>query len=323
MELKDKPGSVIKYLRLSVTDRCNQRCIYCMPKDGINFLPYENILRLEDLAALASRFVEIFEIDKIRLTGGEPLGRKNIEYLIETLSHMPGIREITLTTNGTMLKQKARSLRMAGLNRINVSLDSLDPEKYAYITGGSKLEDVLTGLKIAREVGLDPIKINTVLLPGFNESRQFVEWADKEGYMVRFIEFMPPLADTRIEINGTGPAQADIIHELEGSFGEIMEINKSGDSQGKVARQCGFKGNGMVFGIIPATTDPFCGTCNRIRIDCKGDLRSCLYSDDSLNLINLIDAPDVEFIAAIADFIGRKSGRKLTYIGSNMSSIGG
>ena len=323
MELTDKMGRKIRYLRLSVTDRCNQRCIYCMPEEGIEFTSRGNVLPLENLSRLAARFVDIFEIDKIRLTGGEPLIRKNIEFLIETLLRMPGIKEITLTTNGILLTEKAECLFSAGLNRINVSLDSLNPDKYSYITGGSRLEDILNGLNVAREVGFDPIKINTVLLPGFNEAREFVEWSNGEGYIVRFIEFMPPAAQTRVDIKGSGPVQTDILRELEGVFGKAEEKGTSGDDQGKVARRFGFAENDFVFEVIPATSDPFCGTCNRIRIDCKGDLRACLYSDDTLELKNLIDAPDGEFIAAITDFVGQKAERKLKHIGCNMSSIGG
>jgi cyclic pyranopterin phosphate synthase len=323
MELKDKLGRKISYLRLSVTDRCNQRCIYCIPEEGIGFTSYENVLRLEELAGLAARFIELFGIEKIRLTGGEPLSRKNIEYLVEIISCIPNLKEITLTTNGVMLSGKAQALYKAGLTRVNVSLDSIDPVKYKYITGGGNLEDVLKGLRTAREAGFDPIKINTVLLPGFNEACEFVEWANREGYLSRFIEFMPPSTLTRVDIDGRGPVEAEVLKELDNAFGKVREINAANGAHGKIARRYGFENNDYIFEIIPGTTEPYCGTCNRIRIDCQGTLRSCLYSSDELQLKALLVVTDAEFIAIVTEFIGRKTGRTLEHIGSGMSKVGG
>jgi cyclic pyranopterin phosphate synthase len=323
MELKDKMGRTISYLRLSVTDRCNQRCIYCIPQEGIDFTSYENVLRLEELAGLAARFVELFDINKIRITGGEPLFRKNIEYLIEIISCIPHLKGIALTTNGSFLKDKAQALHKAGLKRINVSLDSLNPGKYNYVTGGGCLSDILEGLEAARDVGFDPIKINVVLLPGFNEASDFVEWGNREGYIVRFIEFMPPSCSTRVDIEGSGPVESDILRDLESSFGKVQPISIPDDTPGKTARSYGFVNNEMIFGVIPGTSEPFCSTCNRLRIDCQGSLRSCLYSTEELQLKNMLTASDEEFIKAVVEFVQRKTGRTLQHIGTNMSSIGG
>jgi len=172
-------------------------------------------------------------------------------------------------------------------------------------------------------MGFDPIKINAVLLPGFNEATEFVEWANREGYLLRFIEFMPPSTITRGKLEGQGPVESEILAQLEKAHGKVSEINQTADPHGKIAHRYGFENNGMVFEVIPGTSEPFCGTCNRIRLDCQGALRSCLYSTDSLQLGELISADDETFIAVVTEFISKKTGRKLEHIGHNMSSIGG
>jgi len=323
MELRDKSGRKINYLRLSITDRCNMRCVYCIPEEGIDFIPRDSIFSLEELAEVSARFIRIFDIDKIRLTGGEPLVRRNIDYLIRTLASEPKLKEITLTTNGALLASRAQALYEAGLRRVNVSLDSLNPERFRDITGGGNLSSVLKGLKKAAEVGFKPVKINTVLLPGFNEAREMVEWANREGYILRFIEFMPPSTITSRRIEGRGPKESDIVDELESAFGKSVLLESNNGDGGKIAHRFGFENNNMVFEVIPGTSEPFCGTCNRIRIDCQGVLRSCLYSTDTLSLRDLAESSDDEFAEAVLLFIRKKMGRTLDHIGTNMSAIGG
>jgi len=323
MELRDRSGRKISYLRLSVTDRCNQRCIYCMPGKGIEFASRENILRLEELAGLALRFVTLFAIDKIRVTGGEPLVRKNIEVLVEILSGVPSLQDIALTTNGSLLGSMAERLREAGLRRINVSLDSLDPSRYAYITGGGRLEDTLGGLKAARAAGFDPIKINTVLVPDFREEVELVEWANREGFILRFIELMPQARGVEAPIKLEGPKEDEILSRLEKRFGRVRVVSSSGDGQGKTSRRYEIDGGNMIFEMIPGVTVPFCGDCNRIRLDCQGALRACLYSREKLDLKPFLNARDEDFVKVLTEFIETKTGRVLEHIGSDMSSIGG
>jgi GTP 3',8-cyclase len=323
MELRDHKGRKINYLRLSVTDRCNLRCVYCMPEEGVEFTPYSKILRLEQLAGLASRFIILFGIDKVRLTGGEPLTRKNIEVLIELISAIPQLKDLALTTNGTRLAHEAHSIKAAGLQRINLSLDSLDRDRFRKITGGGNLDDVFAGIIAAKDAGFPPLKINTVLLPDFNEEYNFIEWANSEGHILRFIEQMPGVSDRPENKFIGGPSESELISKLQEKTGRVELIDDTEDEPGKHTRRYRVMDRGWEFGIIPAVSVPFCGDCNRIRLDCLGTLRSCLYSSDTIELRGLLDAPDEEFIEAVVNFVGRKTGRPLEHIGSHMSSIGG
>lgn len=323
MELRDHKGRKINYLRLSVTDRCNLRCAYCMPEEGIEFTPYSKMLRLEELAGLAARFIILFGIDKVRLTGGEPLIRKNIELLIEIISAIPQLKDLALTTNGTCLAREAVAIKAAGLNRINLSLDSLDKDRFRKITGGGNLDDVFAGINAASEAGFPPLKINAVLLPDFNEEFEFIEWANSNELILRFIEQMPGVSDkSKNEFRG-GITESELISRLQKKVGKVELVGDSEDEPGKHTRKYRVLDRGWEFGIIPAVSVPFCGDCNRIRLDCQGTLRSCLYSSETIELRGLLTASDEEFIEAVADFVGRKSGRPLEYIGSHMSSIGG
>ena len=323
MELRDQRGRRINYLRLSVTDRCNLRCSYCMPPEGFDFIPYDKMLRLEELAGLAVRFISLFDIDKVRLTGGEPLIRRDIEVLIEIISAIPNLKDLALTTNGTHLAAKARAIKSAGLHRINLSLDALDSDRFRTITGSGNLDSILDGIKVAMEVGFPPLKINTVLLPDFFEELEFIEWANARGLILRFIEQMPTASsNTHNRITG-GVSEAKLISRLEKKAGKVEMIGDSEDEPGKHTRRYKLVDTGWEFGIIPAVSVPFCGECNRIRLDCMGTLRTCLYSSETMELRDLLNASDEIFISAVQDFVNRKAGRPLTHIGSDMSSIGG
>ena len=190
--LTDDYGRQVSYLRVSVTDRCNLRCQYCMPETGIKKVSHEEVLSFEGIEAIV-RAGAALGVTKVRLTGGEPLVRKGIVALVARLKQIPGIEEITMTTNGVLLAQYAADLKNAGLDRINVSLDTLDANKFRTMTRGGSLEAVLSGIEAAKAVGLLPLKINTVLMKGFNDNEvwQFVEWTRREAVEVRFIELMP------------------------------------------------------------------------------------------------------------------------------------
>jgi cyclic pyranopterin phosphate synthase len=323
MELRDQLGRKINYLRLSVTDRCNLRCIYCMPKEGIEFTAYDKVLRLEELAGLAARFINLFEIDKIRLTGGEPLVRKNLEVLVEILSAIPELKDLALTTNGTHLAAKAKILLSAGLRRINVSLDSLNEDRYRKITGGGNLGDVLKGLEAAKDAGLAPIKINTVLLPDFDEEFELIEWSNRNGHILRFIELMPHSSENSGRSEQGGATEAEILARLETKVGGIEKIESHETRPGNHSSRYMVPERDWIFEVIPSVSAPFCDNCNRIRLDCQGILRPCLYSSSTIQLRDYLHLPDEEFIKVVEKFVGRKTGRAFKHIGSDMSSIGG
>ena len=294
-----------------------------MPEDGIRLIPYENVLRLEELAALTERFVRLFGINKVRLTGGEPLVRKNIEGLVKMLAGIPGLDDLAITTNGTLLVEKSDALSDAGLKRINVSLDSLDPNKYGAITGGGNLAQVMKGLQAAREAGLGPIKINAVLLPGFDEEIHYVEWANREGFLVRFIELMPHFHGSSWNFKDEGPKVEQIVNNLTRRFGEVREMSRSVKSPGKHIHRYRIPDRDWTFAAIPGVSTPFCGDCNRLRIDCQGTLRLCLYGDQTMELGPLLEVSDEEFAGEIENFVAGKTDRTLDHIGSSMRAIGG
>ncbi len=323
MELRDGAGRLTTYLRMSITDRCNLRCKYCMPEDGYELCAHEDVLSLEEFAESANRFVRLFGINKVRLTGGEPLVKRNIEFLIEKLASNPGINDLAITTNGILLAQKGQSVFDAGMRRINVSLDTLNSDKFNQITRIGNLDDSLKGLHVAKEIGFSPIKINTVLLPGYNEETQMIEWANREGFRIRFIELMSSLPPVNKTVNGDAPRMPDILDRLSKSFGKIEKVDNSSYGAGNHTMKFRIPANNWIFEFIPAMTNHFCLNCNRIRLNCEGLLRYCLYSDETLRIRPLLKKSDDEFKTAIQDFIGRKNSRGSDHIASYMFSIGG
>lgn len=278
--LKDSFSRVIDYLRISVTDKCNLRCIYCMPADGIapaqhtDILSYEEIIRVAKIAAQLG-------VRKIRLTGGEPLIRKNLPFLVSSLKEITGIEELSLTTNGILLAQHAASLAHAGLDRVNVSIDSLRPERFREITRGGDLAVVLKGLHEAEQAGLTPIKINMVPVRGLNDDEilDFARMTLTSDYQVRFIECMP----TGL-VNFWSPQKYVTTDEIRGiieTMGELRPVRVRKHGPSKYFR---FKDAKGVIGFISALTHHFCSDCNRLRLTSDGKLRPCLFSETEIDL---------------------------------------
>ncbi len=278
--LEDGFFRVIDYLRLSVTDRCNLRCLYCMPSDGIMPSRHEEILSYEEIIRIVKVAAEL-GVKKIRLTGGEPLIRKNIAFLIAAIKKTKGIEDLSMTTNGILLEKYAAEIAGAGLDRVNVSIDSFDPGRYEEITRGGSLEVVLRGLAAAEKAGLKPIKINMVPIRGINDQEviPFARMTFETDYHVRFIECMPSGP-----IDFWSPEKYVTADELKGMIETIaplrpVRVRKNGPS--KYYRLEGAKG---VVGFISALTHHFCEECNRLRLTADGKLRPCLFSETEIDL---------------------------------------
>lgn len=271
----------LNYLRLSLTDRCNLRCLYCMPEQGVPKLAHEEILTYEELLRLARLSVRL-GIEKIRLTGGEPLVRKDLSRLIRHLAALPGIRDISLTTNGVLLAEQARALWEAGVRRINISLDTLNPEKYAAITRFDVFHRVWEGICTAEEIGFSPIKINVVAMKGINDDEilDFARLSLHKPYQIRFIEFMPIGED-----NGWSPARflsaEEILKTLE-RLGPLQPVN--GRGLDGPAKRMAYPGAAGEVGLISPVSEHFCPACNRIRLTAEGRLRVCIFSDEETDL---------------------------------------
>jgi cyclic pyranopterin phosphate synthase len=272
----DSFGRSINYLRISVTDRCNLRCIYCMPPEGVPQISHREILSYEEIQTVVQAAAEL-GISKIRLTGGEPLVRADFPELVKMLSRIEGIRELSLTTNGTVLKKYALELKQAGLSRVNVSLDTLQPDKFRYITRLGELKTVLEGIEAAKEAGFEPVKINTVVMRGINDD-EILDFARMtyEGWHVRFIELMPfkgvaefvPSSELRQHIS------------LLGKLEPCASITSNGPAI--YYRLPGAKGT--IGFISPLTEAAFCSRCNRMRLTSDGKLRPCLLGEDEIDL---------------------------------------
>jgi len=277
--LRDRFSRVIDYMRVSVTDRCNLRCLYCMPGRGVRpivrreILAYEEIVRILTVAASLG-------VNRVRLTGGEPLARKDFQTLVGKLSMIEGIEDITLTTNGTLLQEYAARLRDAGLKRVNVSLDSLRPERYREITRGGDLDVVLKGLKRAEDEGLTPVKINMVPVRGINDDEipDFARLTIETSYHVRFIELMP-IGETSINEGLRIPGEE--VMERVRTLGELTPVRVRRHGPAKYYRLPGARG---VIGFISAMTHHFCRDCNRLRLTADGKLRPCLFSETEIDL---------------------------------------
>jgi GTP 3',8-cyclase len=268
----------INYLRISVTDRCNLRCVYCMPKEGVSFLGHNDILRYEEMLRVVRIAVQQ-GITKIRVTGGEPLVRKGVVDFLAALGKVEGLRDISLTTNGILLERFAEPLYEAGIRRINVSLDSLVPEKYRAITRGGDLERVLRGIAKAREAGFDPIKINVVVIRGFNDDEidDLVRLASENDYQVRFIEYMP--IGENMEHDFRYLSNDTIMNRINAAVPLIPVDVAPGGNNGP-ARIFKMKDLPGELGFISAMSHQFCATCNRLRLTADGRLRACLLADD-------------------------------------------
>lgn len=276
--MKDTLGRNINYLRISVTDRCNLRCMYCMPEEGICKKEHQDILSLEEIYEVVKECSKL-GISKVRITGGEPLVRKGLTDLISKISRLEGIKELALTTNGVLLEKYASELKEAGLSRVNVSLDTMNEEKYSYITRGGKLRDVMNGIEAAEGVGLQPVKLNTVLIGGFNddEIEDFVELTTKRPIDVRFIELMPigQAGHWSKKHFISNSVILDRVKEL------IPVIAEDPSSPAKYYKLPGAMGK---VGLINPISHAFCGNCNRIRLTADGKLKPCLHSEDEIDV---------------------------------------
>jgi len=278
--VKDSFGRTIDYLRLSVTDRCNLRCRYCMPEEGVTPRHHVDILSYEELERLA-RIVVAGGIRRIRITGGEPLVRKGLAGFVSRLAQISPRPELALTTNGLLLADQAAALRQAGLDRINVSLDTLRPERFREMCRRDGLEQVFRGLEAAERVGLAPIKVNMVPLRGFNEDEigDFARLTLKRNCDIRFIEFMP--VSGGLDFPAESRIPTDEIRRHVELLGPLEEIPTEGAGPARTYRLPGARGR---VGFISAVSEHFCDRCNRLRLTPEGELRPCLFSDASVDL---------------------------------------
>ena len=284
--LRDSYGRLADDLRISVTDRCNFRCIYCMPAEGLKWLAREDILRFEEIHRLARLFVERYGVRTIRLTGGEPLVRVKIEELVAMINSIDPELDITMTTNGVLLRQKARLLKEAGLKRVNVSLDTLHLDRFQEIARREAFDRTMDGILAADEAGLSPIKLNMVVMKGHNDDEvvDFARLARERGYEVRFIEFMPLDADG-IWSNDLVVPSRRIQEKIEDLF-PLVAINE--DRPGPAVKYRFADGASGGVGFISSVSQAFCTSCNRIRLTAEGGLRTCLFSLQETPLRDLI-----------------------------------
>lgn len=289
----DKFGREIKYLRVSVTDRCNFRCKYCMPAPNeFSFIPHPQILSYEEMMMVIETFVEL-GVRKVRVTGGEPLVRRGVNVFLEKIGQLKGIEEVTLTTNGSMLRKYAEDIKNAGIKRINVSIDSLKPERYAEITGGFSLEQIIDGITYAQQIGIGPVKTNTVVMKGFNDDEllDFCEFAVSHKVNARFIEFMP--VGNFDEWKDCGVLSGKEILDIIGkkyTYEPLKKENMAGPAQNYLLS------NGAKIGIITPISNHFCADCDKLRITADGKLRPCLLSDAEIDLLPIVRSGDREAI---------------------------
>jgi cyclic pyranopterin phosphate synthase len=323
--LADGFGRVHRDLRISVTDRCNFRCTYCMPAEGMDWHPRHELLTFEELARVATICVERFGFDSIRLTGGEPTVRAGLPVLVEQLAALP--IDLSLTTNGSMLRSQAHDLKTAGLGRLNISLDSLRPDRFEALTRRDELTKVLDGIRAAVEAGFEPVKVNVVVVRGVNDDEivEFARFGRDEGVTVRFIEFMPLDADHRWSHGQVVPS-AEIVAAVDAVF--PTEPVQRGSEPAERHRY--LDGGGEV-GVIGTVTEPFCSSCDRVRLTADGQLRACLFATDETDLRTLLraGATDDDLAAAIAATVASKwaghgiSNVTFTRPTRSMSEIGG
>ena len=295
--LIDQFGRQVDYIRLSITDRCDFRCVYCMSED-MTFLPREEVLSLEECARLVRIFVEL-GVSKVRITGGEPLVRKNALWLFEEIGRLPGLRELVTTTNGSQLAHQAQALRAAGVKRVNISLDSLDAERFRKITRVGELDKVLRGIEAAKQAGFDNIKLNTVLMRGVNddEALPLLEFAIAQGIDISYNEEMP-LGEVDHTRESTYVSNEATLRLLQTRYPLIG----STETTGGPARYWRIPGTQTRVGFISPHSHNFCESCNRVRITCKGELYLCLGQEDKVDLMPLLrtfphdDEPVIEAI---------------------------
>ncbi|MCS5591716.1 MAG: GTP 3',8-cyclase MoaA [Gammaproteobacteria bacterium] len=306
-QLIDPFNRQITYLRVSVTDHCNYRCHYCRDEDHQTHTRRTEILSFEEIVKIVRLFAEL-GVTKVRLTGGEPLLRKDILDLTKMLGQIPGLADIPLSTNAHLLPGKAKELKEHGINRLNISLDTLDPQRHKDITRGGDLETVINGIDKAIEVGMKPIKLNMVVMKGINEDEieAMVEFAIGRSLDIRFIETMP-IGLAGIEAVDRHYSEAEILSRIQKRYGNKL-IAKAPKQTDGPAKALLIEGTNTHVATISAVSNHFCGTCNRVRLTAKGDLVLCLGQEDSVSLRDAIrsNKTDDEIKALIVDAITKK-----------------
>lgn len=268
----------VNYLRISITDRCNLRCFYCMPEEGLDLKEHSEIMSYEEIYKV-TKIASQLGITKVRITGGEPLARLNSEELIEMINSIDSIEEITMTTNGVLFAEKAKILKEKGLNRINISLDTLDKNQYKQITGKDRLNKVIESIEKAKELDLNPVKVNTVLIKGYNDDQieDFIKFMDEKEIVLRFIEYMPigngKNNDNHISLQ-------EIKNKLEDKY-NLKQIEVQGNGPAHYFKIDGLNGK---LGFISPFTHNICDNCNRLRLTSEGKLRSCLLKEEERSL---------------------------------------
>jgi len=283
----DRFGRRINYLRISLTDHCNLRCVYCMPED-MTFRPNAEMMQDDEILLLTRLFASL-GFSKIRLTGGEPTVRANIVGIVRGITSTEGIRSVSMTTNGVLLSKLAQPLADAGLQRVNVSIDTLDPEKFNRLTRWGKLEDVWQGVLAAEKAGLTPVKLNAVVVKGYNESdvAELARLTLEHPWQVRFIEMMPFAGATDLQTSQV-VTMAQVRERIESALGP-MELANNGelDGEARLFRLPGARGD---VGFISSVTAPFCSACNRARLTSDGRLRLCLLREKEVDLLTPLRA---------------------------------
>jgi len=324
--LLDSFGRVADDLRISVTDRCNFRCTYCMPAEGLQWLPKAEILRFEEIVRLAGIFRGL-GVRSFKLTGGEPTVRADLPKLVAMLREVAPDADLSMTTNGILLDRQAKPLADAGLDRVSVSCDSLLRHRFEEMTRRDALEKVHRGIAAAVDAGLTPLKINCVVIAGTNDEEvvDFARYARETGHEVRFIEYMPLDADNAWERDKV-VAAADILQRIDAEFPLVPEHGPEPATTYRFA-----DGAPGAVGVIASVTEPFCDTCNRLRLTSDGQMRACLFALDEVNLRDPMraGASDEELAAAIREGVARKwEGHRINHPdfvrpGRSMSMIGG
>ncbi|MEQ1699884.1 MAG: GTP 3',8-cyclase MoaA [Ilumatobacteraceae bacterium] len=303
MDLIDPFGRTIRDLRISVTDRCNFRCTYCMPEEGMKWVPRSDVLTFEEIERLARIFVDRFDVDGLRLTGGEPTVRAHLPVLVRKLAAL-GV-DLSMTTNGSTFRAMAHELRDAGLQRVNISLDTLVREKFLEMTRRDELERVLDGIEAAKEAGFEPVKINAVVERGMNDDEivDLAAYARDHDVEMRFIEFMP-LDASGHWLNDKVVGQDEIVAALAAAF-PLEPVPARGSAPADRWRYLDGKGT---VGVIPTVTKPFCGDCDRVRLTADGQFRTCLFETREFDLLKMMRAGATD--DQVAEEIQRAVGTK-------------
>lgn len=278
----DRYGRKIHYLRISLTDHCNLRCLYCMPEEMV-FRPSADLMQDDEILTLVRLFVSL-GFDKIRLTGGEPTIRAHVVQLVQQIASTPGVNTLTMTTNGVLLSRMALPLAQAGLQRVNISLDTLDPNKFQTLTRWGSLEDVWSGIRAAEDAGLTPVKVNAVIVRGYNEPDMvdLARLTTDHPWQVRFIEMMPFGGNNEFQISQLVNA-AEMLTRIESQLGPLETVNGGDlDGEARIFRLPGARGD---IGFISSVTAPFCHSCTRSRLTPDGRLRLCLLREGEVDLL--------------------------------------